>query len=53
MKCSEQVEIHNQITEEDKIHYLPVFLVWWCSADVQKHQQPEPRESGRNPDYVS
>ena len=25
---------------------------WWCVADVQKHQQPEPRESDRNPDCV-
>ena len=29
---------------------FPFSHAWWCTADVQKHQQPELRESNRNSD---
>ena len=31
---------------------FPLSHAWWCAADVQKHQQPKPRESGTNSDCV-
>ena len=44
------LKIHNQLTEEDNKKLLALSRAWWCAADVQKHQQLEPRESGRNLD---
>ena len=29
-----------------------ISYAWQCAADAQNHQQPEPRESGKNPDSV-
>ena len=29
-----------------------ISYAWRCAADAQNHQQPEPRESGKNPDSV-
>ena len=46
-------KIHNQLTEERRQKILfPPSHAWWCAADVQKHRQPEPRESDRNSDCV-
>ena len=45
------LKIHNQLTDQDKINYFHS-LAWCCAADVQKHLQPNKRESGRNPDCV-
>ena len=42
------LKIHNQLTKEGKIKELFTLSSVVLAGDFQKHQQPEPKESGRS-----
>ena len=46
------LKIHNQLKEGDKVNYFPSLLRGDALQTFKKHQQPEPRESDRNPHCV-
>ena len=46
------LKIHKRLTDDDKINYFHSLMRGDALQKHQKHQQPEPRESDRNPDCV-